>query len=79
MFAVLVFLGMEVLTIGLVLVLLVLGWYYLIKPHSFWSDRGVPQTKPWILFGDAWVTLFRQKSVTDWLKLIYDSAPNSRY
>lgn len=63
---------------GLVVVLLALGWYYLIKPHQFWTDKGVPQTKPWLLFGDIWAILFRKKSTSDWLQNMYNLAPNSR-
>lgn len=64
---------------GLVVILLALGWYYFIKPHRFWADRGVPQTKPWLLFGDIWAILLRKKSTSEWLQFMYDLAPNSRF
>lgn len=54
-------------------------WYFLIWPHSYWTRRGVKQSKPWILFGDAWYNFLKQYSLYDVMTIWYSMFPNARY
>lgn len=54
-------------------------WYYLIRPLSHWSRLGVKQSKPWVFFGDAWMTSFKQYSFNDFIDIIYNMHPGTRY
>ncbi|XP_060522639.1 cytochrome P450 9e2-like [Cylas formicarius] len=56
-----------------------LFWYFLVKPLHYWRDLGVKQSKPWVLFGDNWVTVFRLKSFDEMLVWLYNMYPNERY
>ncbi|KAF7286475.1 hypothetical protein GWI33_005114 [Rhynchophorus ferrugineus] len=54
-------------------------WKVLRKPLKYWSDRGVKQSKPWLLLGDTWITLFKRKSFSEFTEWLYNMHPNSRY
>ncbi|XP_076275240.1 cytochrome P450 9e2-like [Rhynchophorus ferrugineus] len=60
-------------------ILAILIWYTLDKPLRYWSDRGVKQSKPWLIFGDSWVNVFRTKSFCEYIEWVYNMQPNSRY
>ncbi|KAL1495020.1 hypothetical protein ABEB36_010509 [Hypothenemus hampei] len=54
-------------------------WYFYKKPYSYWKSKGVPQTTPWIFFGDVWPTLFRIKDMLEWINWFYNMHPTSKY
>ncbi|XP_076275228.1 cytochrome P450 9e2-like isoform X2 [Rhynchophorus ferrugineus] len=60
-------------------VLAALMWYVFVKPLHYWSDRGVKQSKPWVFFGDSWVTIFRRQSFSEFVQWVYNMHPTSRY
>ncbi|KAK4874017.1 hypothetical protein RN001_013377 [Aquatica leii] len=68
---------MILLTILSLLVLLI--YLKLIKPLSYWKDRGVVHKKPWPLVGNSSDIFFQRKSFFQFVKDIYNEFPNDRY
>lgn len=54
-------------------------WYFLIKPHSYWKNLGIVQSKPWILFGDSGHSILRRCGLYDFISMMYYLHPESRY
>ncbi|XP_066159249.1 cytochrome P450 9e2-like isoform X2 [Euwallacea fornicatus] len=54
-------------------------WKGYLKPYSHWKNMGVPQTRPWFIFGDSWPTMFRAMDIKEWIDWLYNMHPNSKY
>ena len=61
-----------------VAVLMVLGYWMLSRPHSYWIKRGVPQLKPVFIFGDMWPLFLRKLSAPEMTQAMYNSGQNLR-
>jgi cytochrome P450 family 9 len=61
------------------LIAVILGYYKLIYPHSYWTRKGVVQTKPVFLFGHTWKAIFRRISAPELTDHLYNLTPNARY
>ncbi|KAI2474261.1 hypothetical protein C4B38_000331 [Diabrotica virgifera virgifera] len=66
---------LQLILLGLVVVLF---YWYAIKPMSYWRERGVLQQKPMWLFGDSWRIFLRLESFASMFQRAYDLDPNSR-
>jgi hypothetical protein len=60
------------------LIAVILGYYKLIYPHSYWTRKGVVQTKPVFLFGHTWKAIFRRISAPELTDQLYNLTPNAR-
>ncbi|KAI2474017.1 hypothetical protein C4B38_000100 [Diabrotica virgifera virgifera] len=66
----------------LILAAVVIGalfYYFVIKAGSFWTERGVKQTKQSWIPGDNWNVILLRQAFTDMVVDIYNSAPEARY
>ncbi|KAL1509582.1 hypothetical protein ABEB36_004294 [Hypothenemus hampei] len=54
-------------------------WYAFIRPLNYFKRMGVKQLRPWPIFGDLYVTVFKILSLGDFVKNAYDSFGKSRY
>ncbi|XP_072749237.1 cytochrome P450 9e2-like [Anoplolepis gracilipes] len=54
-------------------------YYYLFKDLNFFKKHGIPHKTPLPLLGNMGSTLFRQKSMADLVKSIYDLSPKAKY
>lgn len=54
-------------------------WYFFIRPLNYWKNIGVPQTKPWVFFGDSWHTVLKRTALFDFTSMIYNMYPGTRY
>ncbi|CAG9828101.1 unnamed protein product [Diabrotica balteata] len=62
----------------LLVLVIVLFYWYAIKPMNYWRDRGVLQLKPMWLFGDSWRLFLRLDSFASMFQRAYDLDPDSR-
>ncbi|KAJ3645281.1 hypothetical protein Zmor_022947 [Zophobas morio] len=60
------------------IVAVVWGYWFLIRPHKFWTGKGVPQGTPRFILGDTWGTLGKQ-SPAEMIEMVYKMCPNTRY
>ncbi|KAL1488807.1 hypothetical protein ABEB36_014603 [Hypothenemus hampei] len=54
-------------------------WWYLSWSLNHWTRMGVKQTRPWLIVGDSFPTLFGQISVPEFIQSIYNLYPNEKY
>nr|WDY85987.1 cytochrome P450 9AZ2 [Pagiophloeus tsushimanus] len=62
-----------------VLVAAVAVWYYLVKPLSYWSDLGVKQIRPWLIFKSALNNFYRTMGDGEFVEYFYNLYPNERF
>ena len=60
------------------IVAVVWGYWFLIRPHKFWTRKGVPQGTPRFILGDTWGTLGKQ-SPAEMIEMVYKMCPNTRW
>ncbi|XP_017769445.1 PREDICTED: cytochrome P450 9e2-like [Nicrophorus vespilloides] len=65
--------------LALILVFLYLLYHFLIKPHSYWKEKGVKNVKPVPIFGNVFVNIAQKKSIAEMTKTMYDAFRNERY
>ncbi|KAB0794241.1 hypothetical protein PPYR_13861 [Photinus pyralis] len=63
----------------LVCFFVLLIYYTLFKPLTYWKDRNVPHIKPWPVLGNALPMLTGKHSITEFIEMIYHQFPNERY
>uniref|UniRef100_A0A6P7F9N3 Cytochrome P450 9e2-like isoform X2 n=1 Tax=Diabrotica virgifera virgifera TaxID=50390 RepID=A0A6P7F9N3_DIAVI len=66
----------------LILAAVVIGalfYYFVIKAGSFWTERGVNQTKQSWIPGDNWGVILQRQTFTDMVVEAYNAAPEARY
>ncbi|KAF5306929.1 hypothetical protein FQA39_LY00159 [Lamprigera yunnana] len=54
-------------------------YYKIIKPLSYWKDRGIVYKKPLPLLGNSSVLLLQQKPFFEYVRDVYNQFPNERY
>ncbi|XP_060523176.1 uncharacterized protein LOC132700075 [Cylas formicarius] len=57
----------------------ILIWYFLVRPHHYWTRIGVKQTKPWPILGDTWVTIIKRMGIAPASREIYNMVNDVRY
>ncbi|KAL1488827.1 hypothetical protein ABEB36_014623 [Hypothenemus hampei] len=63
------------ITIALFLTL----WWYLARSLNHWTRMGIKQTRPWIIFGNSFPTVFQRTSIPQFIQSIYNLYPYERY
>lgn len=53
-------------------------YYFCIRPHTYWTKRGVKQSKPIWFFGNVKQVMLRQQTLFDWTSMLYNMFPQSR-
>ncbi|XP_049819894.1 cytochrome P450 9e2-like [Aethina tumida] len=56
-----------------------LTYYYIVKPHKYWTSVGVKQGNPKFFFGDSWKNMTRKQSFAEMVLDVYNMIPNTRY
>ncbi|CAG9828100.1 unnamed protein product [Diabrotica balteata] len=67
------------LQLVLIAIVIVLFYYYAIRPMNYWKKRGVIQGRPIWLFGDNWKALFRLETFGQPYHTAYNLDPDARY
>nr|MCJ2511719.1 hypothetical protein [Diabrotica virgifera virgifera]MCJ2511723.1 hypothetical protein [Diabrotica virgifera virgifera] len=67
------------LQLVLIAVVIVLFYYYAIRPMKYWKERGVIQGRPIWLFGDNWRAFFRLETFGQPYHTAYKLDPDARY
>ncbi|XP_017769457.1 PREDICTED: cytochrome P450 9e2-like [Nicrophorus vespilloides] len=63
----------------LLVVLSYLLCYYVLKPYTFWKERGIQYVQPVPIFGNVFRNIIQQKSLAEIVKSIYDKLKHQRY
>lgn len=67
------------LYILLTILLPILTYYFVIKPHQYWKRRGAKQDQPWPVLGSNVDFLFNKSTVTEISERQYKYLPYLRY
>ncbi|RZC37545.1 p450 domain containing protein, partial [Asbolus verrucosus] len=54
------------------------SYLLLIRSHKYWIKKGVPQSKPVLIFGDNWGPVLRKQSQAEMVQMMYNVS-NTRY
>ncbi|XP_011633772.1 cytochrome P450 9e2-like [Pogonomyrmex barbatus] len=54
-------------------------YYFLFKNMNYFKKYGIPHVKPLPIVGNMGPAIFRQQSLTDFVKMMYNLNPNAKY
>ncbi|KAJ3645275.1 hypothetical protein Zmor_022941 [Zophobas morio] len=58
---------------------LTLGYWFLVRPHKYWTEKGVKQGSSLYIFGDSWGQTLGKQSFPELVETFYNMFPNTRY
>lgn len=64
--------------IGLFVVALTLGYYYLKNVNKYWIKKGVRQADPMLFFGNGFDTMTGRNSMAESMGNLYENVSKSR-
>ncbi|KAJ8916088.1 hypothetical protein NQ315_004454 [Exocentrus adspersus] len=56
-----------------------LFYYFIVKPLHYWTDRGVQQGNPKLIFGDSWDSIRGKENIMEMFIRFYNQCPGTRY
>ncbi|KAJ3645289.1 hypothetical protein Zmor_022955 [Zophobas morio] len=55
------------------------GYWLLVRPHSYWVDKGVEQGPPRFSVWLNWQTIIRKLAIAEMVEVVYNTCPKTRY